>query len=146
NNELPAERAWQIAHEAAQRAVDWYPVENGDHYDRLGRVYEWKHIDEAPGSPAASESRRLALEFYQRSLAVRPQVAYTWLQLAFVKLRMNEIDQEFISAWENIHYYAPWRGPANRGLAELGFIAWDGLGPEQRLLAFDAASRAIAYG
>ena len=129
-----SDTAWPIALEAAESAVHQFPVANGQAYDRLGKVYEWQHLYALPGSSAAEESRKLALQAYRNAVAVRPDWPYTWNRIAWVKWQLLEIDSEFDLALKTSLAKGPWRWRSNQSLVELGFMAWYKLTTDQKAL------------
>jgi len=143
--EVPTEKAWRIAEAAAQRAVSLYPGANGDYLERLGKVYEWRHESLNFGDPAAQASRQRALEAYRQAVRVRPDWPDTWVQIAFVKLRLLEFDAEFDRALQLGFENGPWRMHINRGLATVGLIAWPQLDETQRSRILTSAERTAAF-
>lgn len=142
----PSPRAWQIAHQAAQRAISLSPVANGDYLDRLGRVYSWQHFRQPYAAPAAQSSRRAALQAYRAAVAARPAWPFTWARLAHSKLYLQEFDSEFSHALARAFALGPWRIQVNRELAEIGFQAWPHLTLAQRQATLESARRSIADG
>ena len=142
----PSPRAWQVAHDAAQRANALYPVANGDYLDRLGRVYSWQQFRHPYADPTAEVSRRAALDAYRASVAVRPTWPYTWERLGHSKLYLQEFDAEFANAMTQAFQRGPWRIGVNRELAEIGFSAWSKLSPSQRQATLESARRSVANG
>lgn len=143
--EVPTEQAWRVAEAAAQRAVSFYPGLNGDYYERLGRVYEWRHESLNFGDPEADVSRRRALEAYRRAVEVRPDWPDTWVQIAFIKLRLLEFDEEFDRALQLGFENGPWRMRINRDLSTVGLIAWPQLDEAQRARIMTSAERTVAF-
>ncbi|NVK40767.1 MAG: hypothetical protein HWE39_05940 [Oceanospirillaceae bacterium] len=143
--EVPTDTAWEVAEAAAQRAVAFYPGDNGDYYERLGEVYEWQHESLNFGDPDARASREQALAAYRKAVAVRPDWPDTWVQIAFVKLRLLEFDEEFDRALQLGFENGPWRMRINRGLATVGLIAWPQLDEEQQRRILTSAERTLAY-
>lgn len=142
----PSARAWQVAHDAAQRANSLYPVANGVYLDQLGRVYSWQQFRQPYAAPAADSSRQGALAAYRAAVAARATSPYTWERLANTKLHLQQFDDEFDRALNQAFQYGPWRIGVNRQLAEIGFSAWPHLTPSQRLTIREAARRSVAYG
>ena len=141
----PQQRAWDVAHGAAQRAIDLYPVADGERLDRLGRIYSWKQFRQAVAAPAAEESRRAALDAYRASLAVRPTWPFTWARLAHSKLYLQEFDAEFAAALKQAFVLGPWQIEVNRELSEIGLIAWPKLSPEQQQATLESARRVALF-
>ncbi|UTW10618.1 hypothetical protein [Marinobacterium rhizophilum] len=141
----PAPRAWAVAQAAAERAVRFYPGTDGDHYDRLGRIHEWQHAFAYFGDPAARASREAARDAYRVAVQARPDWPYTWVQLAYVKLRLQEFDAEFDTALARGFELGPWRIDANRWLAEIGLLAWPQLNSAQQAQTLESIRRTVAY-
>lgn len=142
----PSARAWQVAHNAAQRANSLYPVANGQYLDQLGRVYSWQQFRQPYAAPIAHASRQAALDAYRAAVAARPTWPYTWERLAHSKLYLQEFDNEFDLAMQQAFQRGPWRIGVNRELAEIGFSAWQQLNPEQRHATLESARRSVANG
>ncbi|WP_162934927.1 hypothetical protein [Pseudomonas cavernae] len=142
----PEARAWQIAHDAAQRAIGLYPVANGDYLDRLGRIHSWQQFRQPYAAPTAELSRRAALAAYRAAVVARPAWPYTWARLAHSKLYLQEFDGEFDQALAQAFQLGPWRIGVNRELAEVGFSAWPHLDESQRQATLESARRSVAYG
>lgn len=143
--EVPTGTAWDVAETAARRAVAFYPGANGDYLERLGKVYEWRHESLNFGDPRAQASRQRALDAYRQAVAVRPAWPDTWVQIAFVKLRLLEFDEEFDRALQQGFENGPWRMHINRGLATVGLIAWPQLDEAQRTQILTSAQRTVAF-
>lgn len=141
----PGSRAWQVAEDAAQRAISLYPVANGHYADRLGLIYSWQQFRQPYGADEASTSRRAALDAYRASTTARPSWPDTWARLAHTKLYLLEFDAEFQQAMSNAAQLGPWRIGINRELSEIGFTAWPQLDATQRDATLEAARRAVAY-
>jgi hypothetical protein len=145
-SEEPHPRAWQIAHDAAQRAVKLSPVANGSYQDTLGQIYSWQHFRQPYGAKSAQASRRNALKAYRAAVAARPTWPDTWARLAHTKLYLQEFDEEFSHALANAFTLGPWRIQINRELAEIGFNAWPNLTATQRLATLESARRSVKDG
>jgi hypothetical protein len=141
----PGERAWEVGHAAAQRAVELYPVADGERLDRLGRIYSWKQFRQPYGAAEAEDSRRAALQAYREAVSVRPLWPYTWARLAHTKLYLLEIDDEFSHAFNQAFSLGPWRIGVNRELAQIGLIAWPKLDIEQRQKTLESIRRTSAF-
>ncbi len=142
----PGAAAWDVAHNAAQRAIRLYPVADGDRLDRLGRIYSWKEFRQPYADPAAQHSRRAALDAYRAATSARPTWPYTWARLAHSKLYLQEFDGEFERAMVQAFQLGPWRIGVNRELAEIGLSAWPHLNQAQRQATLESARRSLAFG
>lgn len=141
----PSPQAWQVAHAAAQRAVDLYPGSNGEYLERLGRVLQWQQFRHPYGAAEAEPSRRAALEAFRAASAARPTWPNNWVALAYTKLYLRELDDEFAHALKQAQAFGPWRIDVNRSLAEIGLITWPVLDAQQEQDTLEAARRTVAY-
>ena len=141
----PDERAWNIAHDAAQRAIDLYPVADGERLDRLGRIYSWQQFRQPYAAPQALASRQAALEAYRASVSARPTWPDSWARLAHAKLYLQQFDDEFAIALKQAFALGPWRIAVNRELAQIGLIAWPHLSLTQKQATLESARRVAAF-
>lgn len=139
----PSSKAWQVAHQAAVRAVAYFPAPNGAYLERLGHVNAWQHFRHPRGDAHAQLSRQSAKEAYRDAIKYRPTWPYLWVSLARTKLDLLEFDPEFASALTQAQHHAPWRPEVNGRLAEVGFSTWTLLSSEQRDDVLTAAARAV---
>ncbi|VVP27788.1 hypothetical protein PS900_04195 [Pseudomonas fluorescens] len=146
NNSEPQPDVWNAVHAAAQRAIDLYPVANGDYLDRLGRIQSWKYFRQPYAEATARYSRLAALDAYRASVIARPTWPYTWARLAHTKVYLQEFDNEFDNALATAFELGSWRVGVNRELAEIGFLAWSKLDEKQRLASLESARRTVANG
>jgi hypothetical protein len=141
----PDGHAWNIAHAAAQRAMDLYPVADGERLDRLGRIYSWKQFRQPFAAATAQASRQAALDAYRASVSVRPTWPDSWARLAHAKLYLQQFDDEFSNALTQAFALGPWRIAVNRELAQVGLIAWSHLSEKQRLATLESARRTATF-
>jgi len=139
----PQPRAWQVAHDAAQRAISLYPVADGQQFDRLGRIHSWKQFRQPYADAAAQDSRLAALEAYRTAVALRPSWPYSWARLAHSKRYLQQFDDEFDQALAQAFKLGPWRIGVNRELAQIGFSAWAHLNEIQRQATLESARRSV---
>lgn len=143
--EEPNERAWLVAHDAAQRAIDLYPIANGVYQYRLGQIQQWQQFRQPFGVANAVASRRAALEAFRAATQARPTWPDHWAALAYAKLYLLEFDAEFHDALRQAQELGPWRININRRVAEIGFIAWPQLDAAERDSILESARRTVAY-
>lgn len=145
NSKAPSENAIAVAKRAAERALAFYPGSNGDYYDRLGQVEEWQAVGTRYGEAAAQPARQAALEAYRRAVEIRPDWPYSWVQLATIKLRMLEFDEEFDAALSRSFETGPWLIAINSRLAEIGLVAWSRLDEAQQEQTLESARRTAEF-
>ena len=139
----PAAQAWQAAFSAAQRAVERYPVASGRYLDRLGQVQAWRHMQQPVGALLAAESRRAALEAYQRALAVRPTWPNTWARVAHTYYALGDTSAAFVQAQEQANRLGPYRPAVQGELASIGLRNWPQLSATQRVTTLESAHRVL---
>ena len=139
----PSARAWDVAHDAAQRALAYHPGPNGAYLERLGLVHAWRHFGLPPGAPDAQASRLAARDALRAATQARPSAPLAWAGLAHTKLLLLEFDAELPQAMAQAVHQGPWRPDVNRRVAETGFIAWPQLDAQTRTLSLEAARRAL---
>lgn len=142
---LPSEKAWLIAHRAAERSLQFYPADNGAYYEDLGIIHEWRHYFLPLGDPRAYSSRNSALDAYRIAIELRPFWPYTWARLAVTKMKLLEFDEEFDLALRNSITYGPWRSDVNYLIAEMGLAFWVELSPNQKLLICQVLQRMMVH-
>lgn len=141
----PDARAWQVARDAAQRAIDRHPVANGAYLHRLGLIEQWKQFRQPLGVAEAEASRHAALQAFRAATEARPTWPEHWSALAYAKLYLLEFDGEFHDALRKAHELGPWRIEINRRLAEIGYLAWPQLSATEHETIRLAAQRTVAY-
>jgi len=144
--EQPADDAWQIAYEAATKAIELYPVENGEYYSGLGLVWQWKQYHNFFGDFEAKHSRQQALAAYRIAVIARPSWPYDWANLAFSKVRLLEFDNEYKAALHKAVELGPWRIGINKQVAEMGLISWPELDLATQEIVLEAIKRTVDYG
>lgn len=141
----PGEQAWQIAHNAAEKALLWYPGESAAAYNTLGRVWEWQQYTLPTAAPEARPSRMAALEAYRNATQLRPTWPYTWVDLALVKLRLGEVDEELVNALEQGLQTGPWRSKSLARIAQVGLLSWWQLPQRGREITLEAVRRSLSF-
>ncbi|PHS73120.1 MAG: hypothetical protein COB22_02305 [Cycloclasticus sp.] len=141
----PESEAWQVAYEAANKAITLSPVADAEYYNYLGRVWEWQQFTKKFGDSTAQASRQNALIAYRQAVALRPQWPYTWVSLAYTKLRLLQIDEEFMHALNTAAKYSPWRIKSNKRVAEIGLMAWFDLDQATKRTVITAIQRTVNF-
>lgn len=142
----PKQKAWQIAFNAVNKSISLSPIKNANYYDHLGRVWEWKQFNHPFGDKTATESREHALQAYRQSVILKPQWPYTWVSLAYIKLRLNQLDEEFNDALQSAFRLGPWRIKSNKHIANMGLTSWSNLEGKTKIIVMSAIKRTVSYG
>ncbi len=141
----PSEAAWQVALSAANKAITYSPVKNAHYYDTLGHIWDWRHFTQAYGDTSVAQSRLHAIRAYRQAIKLRPTWPYSWINLAYAKLKSDELDDEFNQALDSAFQSGPWRIKVNRHVADIGFAAWGRLAGDTRRIVLTAINRTVAY-
>ncbi len=121
----PAAAEWALAQTRLERAL---ALDSGDAAltEDLGRLHEMRTragLPESAGPASATELGR-ALDYLRQSLARRPTSPYTWANIAVVKSRLGEFDEELFRAIANAARLGPWEPGVQFALADLGLGNW----------------------
>ncbi len=127
---------WASARAQLERAAS-LDADNPDLREALGR---W-HDAESLRLHSDAELRE-ALTDFRRALALRPSSAYTWANVALLKLRLAEFDDEFGDAAARAARLGPWEPEVQLILANVAFGAFDKLRAQER----PAVLRTVANG
>ena len=73
-----------------------------------------------------------SLKLLRRALVLRPQLDRGYLNIAVLKFRLGEIDQEFVMSLQRALDRAPWEPAVVLQVVELSLANWEHLSPELR--------------
>lgn len=141
----PSAAAWHVAHQAAQRAVDWYPGSSARHWQRLGLVWQWRHWQAPVHDPDARHSREQALQALRQASALRPTWPRYWSELAYAKWQLQEFDDEFTQALAQARRHGPGRIEVQRPLAQLYLLTAGQLDARQDELLAQATRYTLGW-
>lgn len=139
----PSAAAFAIAHNAALKSVALYPVDHGRYYTRLGHVLQWQDFAKPFGDPSARASRLEALYAHKEAVKARPTWPYAYIDTAWTKLYLLEIDDEFHQALADALKYGGTRLGIHYNLAEISLLAWTRLTDEQRQRGLHSAQQTV---
>jgi hypothetical protein len=138
----PTTEEWNGAHEllAEARQLDaGHPAFLED----MARLHELRALPLKPDDAHAREELRLALGFQRQAASLRPSSPYTWANIALLKARLSETDQEFEGALRNAALLGPWEPGVQLALVDAGFRYWGALSPETRSALVANAGRTL---
>ncbi|SDU08077.1 hypothetical protein [Halopseudomonas salegens] len=142
-NSEPNPIAWQVAADAADRAVRWHPGTSGYHLEQRGHLYQWQHYQHGYGDPAVADAREQSVVSLRQAIAARPSWPDNYLGLAHGKMQLWQLDSEFLQALDKAHYYGPWRPHIQAGLARISLQIWPQLPPSQQQQALETVQRSL---
>ena len=129
---LPADAEWLRGQELLSKALALDPG-NPNFAENLARWHERAASRLPARSPDAAAHLRQSLRYFRRAAAARPSSPYTWSNIALIKLRLAEIDDELARAVTNSTQFGPWEPEVELAIADVMFIAGERLSPEARL-------------
>lgn len=143
--QVPSEQAWQVAEQAIQNAINWYPASNGAYAEQFGYMWQWRGYGANSTQASRKGYHQQAVSEFRTATQLRPSWPYAWSGLAYAKLVAGELDQEFSHAMQQAAHFGPSRIGINRRLAEIGLISWPKLDAELRELTLEQVSRTAGY-
>lgn len=143
--QVPSDRAWQVAEQAMQDAIAWYPAKNAGYAEQLGYMWQWRAYSENTAPDHQQLSGQNAIAAFREATVQRPNWPYAWSGLAYAKMSAAEYDQEFQHAMQQAVHFGPTRIRVNQRIAEIGLISWPHLDLELRELTLAQASYAARY-
>jgi tetratricopeptide (TPR) repeat protein len=87
---------------------------------------------DAPVGNDRSGFQEQARDYLRRAAATRPTSPYTWANLAVVKYRLGETDEEFRNALRQAVNYGPWEWEVQAIVADVGLAMLPELAPAER--------------
>ena len=141
----PSKVAWRVAFNATNHAIFYSPVKNAHYYDVLGHIWDWRHFTQAYGDPHFNQSRLYAVDAYRQATILRPAWPYSWINLAYAKLKANALDDEFNQALDSAFKAGPWRIQVTRHVANIGLLAWHKLTDDTKAAVMIAVNRTVSY-
>jgi hypothetical protein len=97
---------------------------NPDIHEYLALAIEGRYASFAPENNEAMPFRREAYVHYKKSISIRPSWAYAWVNLALVKYRMGETDNEFYYALHKADELGSWEPGIQRVIIDIGLNYW----------------------
>jgi len=91
-------------------------------------------------------ARRVAVEHYRRSIQLQPTWPHAWMDLANVKFRLAEIDQEFYEAVRNAVKYGPWEPGVQAAVVRLGIVLWAELPEAEKPVFRETMGNGLQHG
>ncbi|GAB6069243.1 hypothetical protein JCM30760_03400 [Thiomicrorhabdus hydrogeniphila] len=123
----PSDQAWLNANQASQKAINSYPVNNGFLQELAGKVYQWKTYDQPIADSNAQQNRLQALQAYRKQTTITPLWPKAWLNLLSIKIELNQYDNEFYHAYNQIKLTSNHNPEITPLFIQLGIQAWQNL-------------------
>ena len=128
----PADPEWVRGQELLSKALALDPG-NPNYAEYMAQWYARAAFQLPARSLDAAVYLRQSLAHFRRAAAARPSSPYTWSNIALIKLRLGEIDDELARAVTNSTQLGPWEPEVELAIADVMFIVGERLPPEARL-------------
>jgi tetratricopeptide (TPR) repeat protein len=138
---VPDKRAWNEAIDAIESAVELHP-QNPLYQMTLAKVLEWGAHAEFGERDDLLQRSLLAL---QKGLAMRPSWSDGWLNAAYIKWRLEEIDEDFWRFGDNAIRFGSYAAETNLGMATIYLAFWSALDSAQKVIAIEQIERALSH-
>jgi len=139
-----SDNEWDEIQHNLERAREFDP-ENPELLMASGLAYEGRFAYDAVQYPQAREDREKALAYYRQSVKLRPSWPYGWIDLALVKYRLGELNQEFYDALAISAELGPWEPGVQRVIIDIGLHGWDHINDDAHTLVIDTIKKAVIH-
>ena len=119
--------------------------DNPDIHEYLALAIEGRYADIAPENNQAMPSRREAYAHYKKSISVRPSWPYAWVNLALVKYRLGETDDEFYHALHKADELGAWEPGVQRVIVDIGLHYWKSLSRNEKKFVLNIIEKSLSH-
>ncbi|MCK9382731.1 MAG: hypothetical protein M0P95_16905 [Sulfuritalea sp.] len=98
----------------------------------LGRFHAARTERGRADDMAVRETRQESLAWFRQSLELRPTSGHAYVNVALMKFRLGEIDQEFSGSLQQALHRSPWEPQVQLMAIELGLASWQALSESTR--------------
>ena len=135
---------WDELRKNLSIALEFDP-DNPRFHEYLALAIEGRYAYIAPKNEEAMPSRRAAYKHYKDSISIRPTWPYAWVNLALVKYRLGETDDEFYHALHKADELGPWEPGVQRVIADVGLHYWGSLSREERGFVLNIIDKSLHH-
>lgn len=119
-----SKRQWQVALNTLQAAVASNP-NNAEYYFDLARLYDWSAYQQPILAAESIKHRAKAIQFYKKSLELRPTWSSAWINLALSKTLKMEFGEEVETALLNTIKYGVWEKDVFQKVIWISLANWE---------------------
>ena len=119
--------------------------DNPNIHEYLALAIEGRYANIAPKNIEAMPSRREAYAHYKKSISLRPTWPYAWVNLALVKYRLGETDDEFYHALHKADELGPWEPGVQRVIVDVGLHYWKSLSRNERKFVLNIIEKSLRH-
>jgi hypothetical protein len=141
SKKLPSIYEWRIALNAMRTAHE-LDRENPAFTEEMGRLYDMSAGANLANDPGTIAYVQQGLAFFRSATQQRLTSSYTWANIALIKLKLGEIDQEFMHALELAAMLGPWEPEVQLAVANAGLAAWQRLPSHLQQVVAETVERA----
>ena len=122
-----------------------YDPDNPNIHQYLALALEGRYANTAPKNKEAMSSRREAYAHYKKAISLRPTWPYTWMNLALVKYRLGETDDEFYHALHKADELGPWEPGVQHVIVDIGLHHWNSLSRDERKFVLSIIDKSLKH-
>lgn len=134
-DELRADLSYALEHDP----------DNPNIHEYLALAIEGRFAEFAPESKEAMPSRREAYAHYKKAISLRPTGPFAWVNLALVKYRLGETDDEFYHALHKADELGPWEPGVQRIIVDIGLHYWNSLSRNEKKFVLNIIEKSLRH-
>ncbi|RKZ48399.1 MAG: hypothetical protein DRQ58_04530 [Gammaproteobacteria bacterium] len=119
--------------------------DNPNIHEYLALAIEGRYADIAPKNEKAMPSRREAYTHYKQAISLRPTGPFAWVNLALVKYRLGETDDEFYYALHKADELGAWEPGVQRVIVDIGLHSWNSLTRDERKFVLNMIDKSLHH-
>jgi len=123
SDHVPDVRTWKWMHELMRWSTRLDP-ENAGYRNDMGRLYEYTALNMIQHPSQVTPLLQISLSFFHDAVRLRPSWARAWANLVLIKLRLRQIDAEFLFAMNRAVQLGPAVPAVQQIVAEAGVANW----------------------
>jgi len=123
SDHVPDVRTWKWVHELMRWSTRLDP-ENAGYRNDMGRLYEYTALNMIQHPSQIAPLLQISLSFFRDAVRLRPSWAQAWANLVLIKLRLRQIDSEFLFAMNRAVQLGPAVPEVQQIVAEAGVANW----------------------
>ena len=119
--------------------------DNPDIHEYLALAIEGRFANVVPKNIQAMPSRREAYVHYKKSISIRPSWPYAWVNLALVKYRLGETDDEFYHALHKADELGAWEPGEQRVIIDIGLNNWNSQSRDEKKFVLNVIDKSLKH-
>ncbi len=112
----------------------------------MGIALEGPYLSYSSDQVAGDVARQKAAVHYRESIKQQPTWPHAWNDLASVKFRLSEIDQEYYAAVHKAVELGPWEPDIQDNLISTAVILWEELPESEKAIFLQVMSNSLQHG